>query len=72
MHLYLPQALADEVRRRAEIKGLSVSAFLAELVKAEIHDSWPPGYLEDVIGSTEDFPLERGEQGHFESRDTLQ
>lgn len=72
MHLYLSQALADEVRRRAEIQGVSVSAFLAEVVRAEIDDSWPPGYLEEVIGCTQGSPLERGDQGPFEIRETLE
>jgi hypothetical protein len=72
MHLYLSQALADEVRRRAELEGQSVSAFLASVVEAEIYDSWPDGYLEEVIGGTEGFPLERAEQGDFEARDAFQ
>ena len=72
MHLYLPQALADEVRRRAEIQGVSVSAFLAEVVRAEINESWPPGYLEEVIGCMQSSPIERGDQGQFEIRETLE
>jgi hypothetical protein len=59
LHLYLSQAQADEVRRRAELRGLSTSAFLAEVVKAQIDDCWPEGYLEEVIGATAEFPLER-------------
>jgi hypothetical protein len=72
MHLYLPKSLAEEVRRRAEIKGVSTSAYLAEVIKAEIDDSWPPGYLEEVIGCTQQAPLQRGEQGAWEERDALQ
>lgn len=72
MHLYLSKSLADEVRRRAELKGVSTSAFLAEVVKAEINDSWPPGYLEEVIGCTQEAPLQRGPQEVWEKRDDFQ
>ena len=71
MHIYVSKAVADEVRRRAEIKGLTVSAFLAEVVRAEMDDSWPAGYLEEVIGSTASSPLVRPEQGDFEVRDII-
>lgn len=72
LHLYLPQELADEVRRRAELKGLSTSAFLAELVKAELADDWPPGYLDEVIGCISDEPLVRADQGRYEDRERME
>lgn len=71
MHLYLPKSVAEEVRRRAEIKGLSTSAYLAEVIKAELDDSWPSGYLEEVIGCTQNSSLQRGEQKAWEERDAL-
>jgi len=71
LHLYVSQSVAEEVRRRAESKGLSVSAFLADLVKAEVNDGWPAGYLEEVIGSFRDDPLERPAQSGLEERDSL-
>lgn len=71
MHLYLPKSVAEEVRRRAEIKGLTTSAYLAGVIKAEIDDSWPSGYLEEVIGCAQDFPLQRREQKTWEERDAL-
>ena len=71
LHLYLPQALADEVRRRAELHGVSVSAFLAELVKERLEDSWPPGYLDEVLGSMHDAPLSLPPEWDFPEREAL-
>ena len=33
---------------------------------------WPPGYFEQTYGSFSDAPLERGEQGKFETREDLE
>jgi len=72
LHLYVSQSVAEEIRRRAESKGLSVSAFLADLVKAEVNDDgWPVGYLQEVIGSFQEDPLERPAQSGLEERDSL-
>ncbi|MHB2019453.1 MAG: hypothetical protein ACYCW6_21090 [Candidatus Xenobia bacterium] len=71
LHLYLPGPLAEEVKRRAETKGVSVSAWLADVVRSQLGDAWPPGYLEDVIGCTREDPLSRPDQGDFETRDPL-
>ena len=71
LHLYLPQALADEVRRRADQQGVSVSAFLADLVGSQLNDDWPTSFLDDVIGCMRDDPISRPDQGSFETRDPL-
>ena len=36
LHLYVPDELAAEIARRAEARGLSVSRYLADLVRAEV------------------------------------
>lgn len=69
LHLYLPEEIAEEVRKRAEARGLSVSRFLAELVKREVAGGWPEGYFERVVGSWEG--LERPAQGKADLRDSL-
>ena len=50
LHLYLPEDLAEKVRRRAASRRQSVSAYLAELVRGQIADAWPEGYFENVVG----------------------
>lgn len=50
MHLYVPEALAQTVRRRAQDKGVSVSRYLAELVQHQISDEWEESFFEEVVG----------------------
>lgn len=71
LHLYLPDPLADEVRRRAAERGLSVSAFLSELVRNQIANEWPDGYFDAVIGGWKGEPLERPEPLKLEEREDL-
>lgn len=70
LHLHLPDAVAEEVRRRAEARGVSVSRYLAELVTREVLGSWPDGFFEKFVGKWEG-ELERPAQGEFESRERL-
>lgn len=67
--MYLPKTLADEVRRRAQAQGVSVSSYLAEIVRDQLDPGWPPGYFEEVVGSWVGEPLERPPQGELEERD---
>ena len=71
LHLYLPEELAQEVRRRASDRGLSVSAFLAELVRNQVADEWPDGYFEAVIGGWKGEALERPRSLELEKREEL-
>ena len=48
LHLYVPADVATSVRRRAAMQGVSVSQFLAKLVKREVAQGWPEGFFEDV------------------------
>jgi len=70
MHLYLPEEVAAEVRRRAEARGLSVSRYLAELVRREITGGWPEGFFENVVGRWEG-ELVRAPQGEADEREPL-
>lgn len=69
LHLYLPKELADEVKRRADASGMSVSAYLADLVKAQVADDWPEAFFTDVVGCWAGEPLERPVQPPLESLD---
>ncbi len=71
LHLYVPQEVAREVKRRAEAKGRTVSAYLADLVKREVVDAWPQGFFEDVVGGWAGEPLRRAPQLAIESREPL-
>jgi hypothetical protein len=71
MHLYVSMDIAKEVKRRAASKGVSTSGYLADLVRREVADEWPPGFFEEVIGGWVGEPLERPEQLPLEERTEL-
>lgn len=72
LHFYVPEQVAERVRQEANASGLSISQYLAELVKRELHPGWPKGFFEEVVGGWQGEPLQRGEQGNYEDRDPLQ
>lgn len=72
LHLYVPERLADEIRRRAQEEGLSVSRFLARIVRAQVADEWPEDFFDDVVGGWSGDPLRRPRQPDLESRDDLE
>ena len=71
LHLYVPKELANEVARRAQSRGMSVSRFLADLVRREVTSGWPVGYFEAVAGGWVGEALERPDQGSYELREEL-
>ncbi len=59
LNFYVPDDTEAEVRRRAKARGLSISAYLAALVKEGLgtKNDWPAGFFENVLGGWyEDFP----------------
>lgn len=72
LHFYVPEKTADRIRQEAKAAGLSVSQYLAKVVKRELHPEWPEGFFEEVVGGWQGELLKRGEQGDYEARDPLQ
>lgn len=71
LHFYVPQTVADRIRQQAAASGLSVSQYVAEIVKKELHPKWPQDYLEDVVGGWQGDRLRREYEGRFEERESL-
>lgn len=71
LHFYVSDDLGAEIRRSAEAKGMSVSAYVAWLVARELRGGWPDGYFESVVGGWAGEPLERPLQGVLEEREQL-
>lgn len=70
LHCYVPDALAKKFRDKAEQSHLSVSKYLAMLVKREVDNQWPDGYF-DLFGGWQGNALERSDQGSNEQREEL-
>lgn len=71
LHLYLPKELAAEVKRRARARRLSVSRYLASVVKRDVAEDWPEAFFQEVVGGWLGEPLERAPQGVAVPRDPL-
>lgn len=69
LHCYVPEEIAHQAQRRATQSGLSLSRYLAELVKRDTGSSasWPEGYF-DIFGKWEGAPLARPAQLALEER----
>ncbi|MEA3411420.1 MAG: hypothetical protein U9R74_07760 [Pseudomonadota bacterium] len=71
LHFYVPDEVAKEIRRRAQQSRLTVSRYLAELVKRETLNEWPEDYFEHVTGQWKGEPLLREPEGEYEDRPGL-
>ena len=71
LHLYVPKELAAEIARQARARGVSVSRYLADLVRREVGGGWPEGFFDEVPGGWVGEPLERPDQGTYELREEL-
>ncbi len=71
LHFYVSEAVAKMLRARARALGLSVSRYLAGVMRREFGQGWPKGYFEDVVGGWSGPPLRRPRQGAGEEREAL-
>jgi hypothetical protein len=73
LHLYVPDDVAERLKRRAERAGLSVSRYLAGLAERDAGGGeWPEGYFERVFGQPEQEPLERPPEDQWKNRPELE
>jgi hypothetical protein len=71
LHFYVPAEMAKQLRARARALGLSVSRYLATVVRRELGDGWPEDFFDKVIGRWQGTPLRRSPQGTLEEREIL-
>ena len=71
LHCYVKEDLADKLQQKAQQAHLSVSKYLALLIEKEVEIRWPDNYFE-LFGSWEGEPLERADQGQYETRPGLE
>jgi hypothetical protein len=69
LHCYVPDNVAEQAQQRANQAGLSLSRYLAELIKRDVaaDTAWPEAYF-DNLGTWEGERLERPEQLPLEDR----
>ncbi len=57
LHFSLDADTAERLEQEAASKGLSLSKYLASIVRHAVPDQWPEGYVERVVGSCAQHPL---------------
>ena len=70
LHCYVPDELAKQFSKKADQAQMSVSTYLAMLVKRDVDHQWPEDYFE-LFGSCSGQLLERPEQAEVETRQAL-
>lgn len=71
LNLYINEDLAGRIRQAADDADLSVSRYLAELVRRAVETEWPEGFFEEVVGGWQGEPLVRAAQDEYEERESL-
>lgn len=73
LHCYVPKQVEKELRKRAEREHLSISQYLALLIRKDVGslDEWPESFFENVFGCMHEDPLQRPPQGTMEDRESL-
>ncbi len=71
LHLYVSEEVAERLREQAKVRNLSVSKYLADIVRRETAPAWPEGYFEKVLGGWAGEPLVRPERPALEEREPL-
>ncbi|MSQ70453.1 MAG: hypothetical protein EXR27_04045 [Betaproteobacteria bacterium] len=54
LHFYVPDQVAEHIKRRAAQAGQPVSRYVAELVMRDASQGWPAGYFENIAGISHD------------------
>jgi len=72
LHCYIPDDVAKALAKKASHDHLSVSKYLAKLVKRDVSCGWPQGYFDQVFGRWEGDVLQRPAQLEYESRENFE
>lgn len=64
LSLYLDDVTMEALRKRASLRGVSLSRYASELVKQDAAVGWPEGYW-DLYGSVDDDAFAESEDDPF-------
>lgn len=68
LHFYVPDEVAEQIKRRAAQAGQPISRYVAELVKRDADQGWPEGYFERISGVSRDDSINYEPSGPPEER----
>ena len=62
LSLYIDQELYMEIKTIAEKKNTSISRVVNGMIKENLDNSWPEGFLDFYYGAMKDDPIEEPEE----------
>jgi hypothetical protein len=68
LHFYVPDEVAEQIKRRAAQAGQPVSRYVAALVKRDADRGWPKGYFERIASVSRDDAINHEPSGPPEER----
>lgn len=68
LHFYVPDDVAEMLKRRAAQANQPLSRYVAELVKRDTGQGWPDGYFEAISRGAGEAPLAHELSGPPEER----
>ena len=68
LHFYVPDEVAEQIKRRAAQAGQPISRYVAELVMRDAGQGWPEGYFENIAGPSHDDSIRYEPSGPPEER----
>jgi len=71
LHFYVPKETAERIKRHARARRMSVSRYVAGVIKESLGEGWPEDYFEEVVGGWKGPPPVRPDQGAPETRRSL-
>jgi len=54
LHFYVPDAVAEQIKRRAAKARQPISRYIADLIMRDAEPGWPKGYFESLTSVPED------------------
>lgn len=68
LHFYVPDDVAEMIKRRAAQANQPVSRYVAELVKRDVGQGWPEGYFEAISSDADESTLAHEHSGPAQER----
>lgn len=67
LHFYVPEEVAERIRRNASRKRVPVSKYLAQVVTGQVSPAktWPKDYFTKVLGAWKGADIQRPTQGEL-------
>ncbi len=62
LHFSVDDDTAEQLILRAKQAGQPLSRYIASLVRHQLGEAWPQGYLDAVLASCADAPIEEPEE----------